>query len=81
MADPGGAQGRSATGAAPLPREDIGALIARIGNGEPFVVGESFDSLYISRSGRLFLTVNDDVLQDNSGQFQVSVVIAEDRRR
>lgn len=76
VAAPGGAQGSLATGDAPLPREQIGALLGRIGNGEAFVVGESLDSLYISRSGRLFLTVNDDILRDNSGAFQVSVVIS-----
>jgi Ca2+-binding EF-hand superfamily protein len=75
VAEPGGATGRPATPAAPMPHLDIGTLIARIGNGEPFVVGANLDSLRVPRAGRLFLGVNDDVLTDNSGQFQASITI------
>jgi Ca2+-binding EF-hand superfamily protein len=75
VAEPGGAAGRAATAAAPMPHMDIGTLIARIGNSEPFVVGANLDSLRAPRAGRLFLGVNDDVLTDNSGQFQASITV------
>jgi hypothetical protein len=65
-----------ATGAAPRPDLPIGALLGRIGtDGEPFLVGRSLDSLRATRAGRVFLGVNDDVLDDNSGQFRAVVSV------
>jgi hypothetical protein len=75
VAEPGGAPGRRATSAAPMPNVEIGTLLGRIGDGEPFVVGDYLDSRRAPRAGRLYLMVNDDILQDNSGEFQASVVI------
>ncbi|MCC7044374.1 MAG: hypothetical protein IT183_10955 [Acidobacteria bacterium] len=77
VAEPGGAPGRRATSAAPMPDVEIGTLLGRIGDGEPFVVGAYLDSRRAPRGGRLYLMVNDDILRDNSGEFQVSVVITE----
>lgn len=74
VAEPDGVEGRGTTNA-PLPSANIGTLLGRIGITPPFVVGNSLDSLRVPRAGRLFLTVNDDILQDNSGEFQVSVII------
>ena len=64
---------------APLPGAANGALIARIGNGAPFLVGTNLDSHRVDVAGRLYLMVNDDVVTDNQGQFRASVVM--ERRR
>ena len=69
-AGPGGAARRAP--AAPFPNQPAGALIARIGDGEPMFVGDR-SAITANRSGRLYLTVNDDHLADNRGQFRVSV--------
>lgn len=57
---------------APLPQELAGALVARIGNGQAFAIGNS-TTVTMPADGQLFLGVNDDALGDNSGQFNVSV--------
>ena len=60
---------------APLRQSPAGALIARIGNDAPMLIG---DLRVIRRSPvgcRLYLGVNDDHLADNSGQYRVTVTI------
>jgi hypothetical protein len=57
----------------PMPNRPGGALIARVGNGEPFFVGPGQTSFRASTTGRLYLGVNDDYLRDNSGSFRVYV--------
>jgi hypothetical protein len=57
---------------APLPPELAGALVARIGNGQAFAIGNS-TTVTMPADGQLFLGVNDDALGDNSGQFNVSI--------
>jgi hypothetical protein len=57
---------------APLPRELAGALIGRIDNGQPFGIG-NLSSVRMPASGTLYLGVNDDLVRDNSGQFDVVV--------
>jgi hypothetical protein len=57
---------------APLPNGLAGALIARIGNGPPFGVGDQ-TSIPMPASGQLFLGINDDNLADNSGEFRVEI--------
>jgi len=47
-------------------------LIGRIGNGQPFFIGESM-SLVAETSGRLYLGVNDFDVSDNTGEFYVEV--------
>jgi Ca2+-binding EF-hand superfamily protein len=74
VAEPDGARGRAATPAAPLPHVDIGALIARIGNSAPFLVGSDSGDLRAPRDGRLYLGVNDDILRDNRGEFRVTII-------
>jgi hypothetical protein len=59
---------------APLPNQTAGALIARIGNSPPLFVGNR-RSVRAPFSGRLYLGVNDDYLNDNSGDFQVTVAV------
>jgi hypothetical protein len=57
---------------AAMPRTLAGALIGRIGNGQPFGIGTQ-NSFAAPASGQLFLGVNDDSLADNQGSFQVTV--------
>jgi hypothetical protein len=59
---------------APLPNQTAGALIARIGNSPPLFIGNR-RSVRAPFSGRLYLGVNDDYLNDNSGDFQVTVAV------
>jgi hypothetical protein len=57
---------------APLPTALAGALIGRIDNGLPFGIGDS-TSITAPASGLLYLGTNDDIVNDNSGQFQVVI--------
>jgi hypothetical protein len=57
---------------APLRRSLAGALIGRVGNGTPFGIGDQ-TSIPMPASGRLFLGINDDGLDDNSGEFRVVI--------
>jgi Ca2+-binding EF-hand superfamily protein len=59
---------------APLPNQTAGALIARIGNSPPLFIGNR-RSVRAPFGGRIYLGVNDDYLQDNSGDFQVTVAV------
>lgn len=74
VAGPAGARGRRATNAAPLPDQNIGALIARVEGSPPFTVGGQTGTIRAPRAGRLYLGVNDDVLTDNHGEFRVTVI-------
>jgi len=71
VAEPDGARGRRATDQAPLPNIVIGALIGRVGNSRPFLVGSDSQGLRAPRDGRLYLGVNDDIMRDNRGEFRV----------
>jgi hypothetical protein len=51
----------------------VGALIGRIGNGQPFVIGDTPNAVDMPDSGRLFLGINDDHVGDNSGNFVVKI--------
>ena len=55
-----------------LPNTLGGALIGRVGNGQPFGIGDQA-SVPMPGNGELFLGVNDDVFTDNSGEFSVTV--------
>jgi hypothetical protein len=74
VAEPDGARGRASTAAAPLPNIEIGALIGRIGNSAPFLIGSDSGDLRAPRDGRLYLGVNDDILRDNRGEFRVTII-------
>jgi hypothetical protein len=63
---------------APLRQEAAGAVIAKIGDSSPMLVGAQRTISRAPASGRLYLGVNDDYLDDNSGEFRVSITI--DRR-
>jgi hypothetical protein len=51
-----------------------GALIGRIGNGQPFLIGER-TTFRATDNGQLLLGVNDSHHGDNSGAFEVDVVV------
>jgi hypothetical protein len=73
-ATPAGAvSGRRASNA-PFTNKPAGALIAKIGNASPLFLGESGE-VRASTGGRLFFSVNDDYLMDNSGDYRVTVTI------
>ena len=57
----------------PLPAAPVGALIGRINNGAPFLIGSGTSLLRMPASGRLMLGINDDAFDDNSGAFTVAV--------
>ena len=75
----GSLNGRRSPGS-PLSNELAGALIARIGNGQPFAIGNQ-TSVPMPESGPLYLGVNDDGLGDNIGQFNVTITRPGGRRR
>jgi hypothetical protein len=58
----------------PMANRNAAALIGRIGNGnDMFYIGNDTGPIRVRSSGRLFLGVNDDFLQDNTGNFRVVV--------
>jgi Ca2+-binding EF-hand superfamily protein len=69
----GSVSGRRAA-EAPLRDKPAGALIARIGNGSPIFLGENGE-VRAETDGRLYFSVNDDYLMDNSGDYRVTVTI------
>jgi len=62
---------RTAPGAA-LPSAYAGALIGRVGNSQPFAIGDQA-AVPMPFDGILYLSVNDDERADNAGEFIVSV--------
>lgn len=60
---------------APLPNYPAGALIARVGNGNPIFIGDSTGARNVTSGGRLYLSVNDDHMADNAGQYRVTVIV------
>ncbi len=67
-----GARSQRYAAGAPLPQQFAGALIGRIGNGQPFAIGGQ-TSIQMPASGVLWLGINDDVVADNAGQFNVVI--------
>jgi Ca2+-binding EF-hand superfamily protein len=74
IADPQGARSGRRAPNAPLREAPAGALIGRIGNGTPVVLGANGD-MRVTRAGRLYLSVNDDELSDNRGEYRVVVTV------
>lgn len=75
-----GARSQRYAPGSPLPQHFAGALIGRIGNGEPFAIGDQ-TSIPMPASGQLFLGINDDSLGDNQGGFRVQITRSNQRRR
>ena len=57
----------------PLPGQLAGALTGRVGNGQPFAIGNQTGPLSMPDAGVLYLGVNDDNVGDNQGAFTVTV--------
>jgi hypothetical protein len=57
----------------PVPGAPAGALIGRVGNGRPFLIGANAQPIQMPNSGRLMLGVNDDHVADNSGNYSVTI--------
>jgi hypothetical protein len=57
----------------PLPRVFAGALIGRVGNGQPFPIGGPTNTVTMPAAGQLFLGINDDDVNDNQGGFRVTI--------
>jgi hypothetical protein len=58
----------------PIPGRPAGALIGRVGEGNDyFFIGDDTGPLRVRGAGRLYLGINDDFLQDNSGSFRARV--------
>lgn len=58
----------------PIPNRPAAGLIGRIGiSNDVFFIGNDQGAIRVRASGTLYLGVNDDYLQDNSGSFRVVV--------
>lgn len=75
IADPAGSRTGRLAPDAPLRQLPAGALIGRIGESQPFLIGDRETLARVANSGRLFLSVNDDYLGDNTGEFRVTVSV------
>ena len=60
-------------GRLPFSGAGVGALIARIGNGAPFLIGSNTGPIPMPADGPLFLGVNDEHFPDNTGRFSVRI--------
>ena len=72
IATPAGSKVGRYEARSPLPSSSAGALIGRVGNGPPFGIGDQ-RSFPAPATGLLYLTVNDDNKNDNSGEFGVTI--------
>lgn len=71
---PGGERSSPRNENRPMPSRPAAALIGRVGDGSNyFFIGDDNEAIRVRDSGRLYLGVNDDFLQDNSGAFRVTV--------
>lgn len=71
---PGGEGGSPRNAARPIPNRPAAALIGKVGeSGDPFFIGTDSGPIRVRGRGQLFLGINDDYLQDNSGAFRVIV--------
>ncbi len=67
-----GAMSQRKSASAPLPDNFAGALIARVGNSEPFPIGAQ-QTVTMPADGQLFLGINDDHVGDNQGGYRVTI--------
>jgi hypothetical protein len=70
---PAGAMDARRADRATIPTIPVGALIGRVGNGQPFSIGDTTNAFDMPDSGRLYLGVNDDHVADNSGNYVVKI--------
>jgi len=57
----------------PIPSRPAAALVGRIDNDSAFFIGSDNSPIRVRSSGRLYLMINDDVLEDNTGSFRVVI--------
>jgi PA-IL-like protein len=57
----------------PIPSRPGAALIGRVGEDAPFFIGADQGPIRVRSSGTLFLGINDDYVEDNTGTFKVTV--------
>ncbi len=70
----GGERNSPFNGSRPMPDRNAAALIGKIGaDGDPFFIGDNPQPFRMRGSGRLYLGINDDYLQDNSGSLRVVI--------
>ena len=74
-ATPAGSTTNRRAESAPLPSRPAGGLLIRIGDSEPIYVGATSRSIQAQTGGRVYFGVNDDHLQDNAGEFRVSLQV------
>ena len=74
MASPEGARSGRRADNAPIRDERAGAVIGRIGNSSPFMIG-AMKLMRANETGELYLGVNDDFMQDNNGVFSVRISV------
>lgn len=73
-ANPSGEQNSPNNPARPMPNRPGASLIGKVGNSSDlFFVGDESGAFRMRTSGKLFLGINDDALQDNTGYFRVIV--------
>ena len=65
----------AATSRYPVPSAPAGALIGRVGNSAPFVIGSNTQPISMPANGQLMLGINDDHFPDNSGNYSVTVSV------
>lgn len=71
---PAGERNSPRNEARPIGSRPAGALIGRIGDADDyFFIGDETGPVRVREGGTLYLGVNDDFLQDNSGAFRVTV--------
>jgi hypothetical protein len=63
----------------PVAGVGVGALIARIGNGQPFPIAAQNQIVTMATDGPLMLGINDNQWDDNSGQFTVEIRRSQNR--
>ena len=57
----------------PVPVAGAGALVGRVGNSAAFPIGSNTSPIMMPADGRLRLCINDDIVNDNTGSFSVTV--------
>ncbi len=73
LANPNGSTRNRRAPSAPLPNVPAGALIAKVGNSPAFLIGGQTGPITMPADGQLFLGVNDDGPNDNSGEYVVQI--------
>jgi hypothetical protein len=86
MVAPGASAGAGGTPALkstqyPIPSAMAGALIGKVGNSAPFLIGSNSQPIAMPADGRLMLGINDDGFGDNTGSFSVTVIPTNQTRR